>query len=217
MDCGPRYSASRVDAEKKTLRATARDEAPRAAFRQRVQQHAADDFVIIDETGSNLNLTPRYARAPRGVRVIGTVPRNTPPHTTLVAAMRTAGMGAAMVLDGALDTTALLVYGEHFLVPTLHAGQIVVLDTLSAHQHTRGRQLVEMAGCQLWYLPAYSPDLSPIEAAFAKLKLLVRRAATRTKATLLDAIAAALTNITATDAKGFFLHCGYAIQDVPDQ
>jgi transposase len=206
-----------LDAEKKTLRATERDEAQRAAFRQRVQQHAAHAFVIIDETGSNLNLTPRYARAPRGGRAMGTVPRNTPPNTTLVAAMSTAGMGVLVVLDGAMDTTAFLVYVEHFLVPTLYAGQSVVLDNLSAHQHTRVRQLVEMAGCELWYLPAYAPDLSPIEEAFAKLKLLLRRAAARTKATLLEAIAVVLPHITATDAKGFFLHCGYATQDVPDQ
>lgn len=182
-----------------------------------MQQYAAAAFVIIDETGSNLNLTPRYARAPRGVRAIGTVPRNTPPNTTLVAALSTAGMGAAMVLDGAMDTAAFLVYVEHFLVPTLRAGQIVVLDNLSVHQHTRVRELVETAGCELWYLPAYSPDLSPIEEAFAKLKLLLRRAAARTKTALLDAIAAALTHITAADAAGFFIHCGYPIHRVRDQ
>lgn len=182
-----------------------------------MQQHTADDFVIIDETGSNLNLTPRYARAPRGLRAIGTIPRNTPPNTTLVAAMSTAGMGAAMVLEGAMDAAAFLVYMEHFLVPTLRSGQIVVLDNLSAHQHIRVRELIEKAGCALWYLPAYSPDLSPIEEAFAKLKTLLRRAAARTQAALLDAIAAALTRITAADADGFFTHCGYATQRVADQ
>lgn len=182
-----------------------------------MQQHAADVFVIIDETGSNLNLTPRYARAPRGVRAIGTLPRNTPPNTTLVAALSTAGMGAAMVLDGAMDTAAFLVYIEHFLVPTLRSGQIVVLDNLSAHQHTRVRELVEAVGCKLWYLPAYSPDLSPIEEAFAKFKTLLRRAAARTKAALLDAIAASLSHITPADADGFFTHCGYATQRGSDQ
>src|SRR3712207_5236417 len=131
--------------------------------------------------------------------------------------MTTAGMGAAMVLDGATDTAAFLVYVEHFLVPTLRPGQIVVLDHLSAHQHSRVRELVAPAGCAVWYLPASSPDLSPIEEAFAKLKTLLRRAAAQSKAALLDAITSALAHITALDAHGFFRHCGYTVESVPDQ
>lgn len=217
VDARPRDWSHRLDQEKKALAATERDEAQRQAFRTRIVQRPADAFVIVDETGSNLTLTPRYARAPRGKRAIGRVPRNTPPNTTLIAAMTTAGMGAAMVLDGATDTAAFLVYVEHYLVPTLRPGQIVVLDNLSAHHHTRVGELVERAGCAVWYLPAYSPDLSPIEEAFAKLKTLLRRAAARTKAALLDAITNALAHITATDAHGFFTHCGYTFQSVPDQ
>ncbi len=119
--------------------------------------------MIVDETGSNLNLTRRYGRAPRGERAPGAVPRNTPPNTTLIAAMTTAGMGTAMVLDGATDTLACDVYVEHFLAPTLCAGQSVVMDNLSAHKSTRVRSLIEARGCLLGYLPSYSPDLSPIE------------------------------------------------------
>lgn len=177
----------------------------------------ADEFVIVDETGSNLNLTPRYARAPRGMRAVGSVPRNTPPNTTLIAAMSTAGMGAAMVLEGATDAAAFEVYVRQFLVPTLRPGQVVVLDNLSAHKNPQVRTLIEACACEVWYLPAYAPDLSPIEEAFAKLKTLLRRAAARTKAALLDAIAAALTHITAADADGFFTHCGYVTQHALDQ
>ena len=173
-------------------------------------QRAAYDFVIVDETGSTLNMTARYTRAPRGQRVYGQVPRNTPPNTTVIAAMSLAGMGATMVLDGATDTAAFEVYLRHFLLPTLQPGEVVVLDNLSAHKTPRIRTLIEGAGCELWYVPASSPDVSPIEEAFAKLKLLLRRAAARTKAALLDAIADALAHITAADAHGFFTHCGYA-------
>ncbi len=216
MDLGSRNSSPELDTEKKSLIATERDEAHRAAFRARILQRTAQDFVIVDETGSNLNLTPRYARAPRGQRAIGRVARNTPPNTPVIAAMSMQGRGATMVLDGAMDTAAFEVYIRHFLLPTLHPGQVVVLDNLSAHKNPRIRTLIEGRGCALWYLPAYSPDLSPIEEAFAKLKTLVRRAAARTKAALLEAIAAALAHITAADAQSFFTHCGYATQNVLD-
>jgi transposase len=206
-----------VDPQNKSLSATERDERQRQTFRDRIGQRAADKFVIVDETGSNLNLTPRYARAPRGTRAVGSVPRTTPPTTTLIAAMSTAGMGAAMVLDGATDTAAFEGYVRQFLVPTLRTGQVVVLDHLSAHKNPKVRTLIEACGGEVWYVPAYSPDLSPIEEAFAKLKPLLRRAAARTKATLLDAIASALTRITAMDASGFCIHCGYASQHVLDQ
>ena len=100
---------------------------------------------------------------------------------------------------------------EHFLAPTLHAGQIVVMDKLSAHKRTQVRRLIEARGCALWYLPAYSPDLSPIEEAFSKLKTLLRGAAARTKDALLDAIAAALSQFTSADAHGYFGQCGYRL------
>ncbi len=172
---------------------------------------------MVDECGTNVNLTPRYARAPKGQRAHGQVPRNTPKNTTVLAALSTHGMGATMVLEGATDTAAFLVYVDHFLVPTLRSGQIVVLDNLRAHHHTRVRELIEAAGCELWYLPAYSPDLSPIEEAFAKLKQLLRHAAARTRAALLDAIGEAVDQITTADAHGFFHHCGFSHAIVKDQ
>lgn len=217
MDAGPRHWAHGLDAKKKSLRASERDEAQRQSFRERVMQRAADAFVSVDETGSNRNLTPRYGRAPRGTRAVGSVPRNTPPNTPLIAAMSTAGMGAAMVLEGATDTVAFAVYVRQLLVPTVCAGQVVVLDNLSAHKNPQVRTLIEACGCEVWYVPAYAPDLSPIEEAFAKLKTLLRRAAARTKAALLDAIASALAHITATDAHGFFMHCGYMVHTLSDQ
>lgn len=205
-------SALRLDAQKKTLGATERDEQARATYRERVAVRTADDFVIVDECGSNINLTPVYARAPRGERATGTIPRNTEQNTTLIASMTTAGMGPAMLLQGATDTAAFTVYIEHFLAPALVPGQLVVLDNLSAHTHERVRQLIEARGCQVWFLPAYSPDLSPIEEAFSKLKTLLRRAEARTREALEQAIADALDQITGQDARGYFMHCGYGAQ-----
>ncbi len=207
-----RDCALRLDTEKKTLGATERDEQARATYRARVAVRTADDFVVVDECGSNINLTPRYARAPRGERARGAIPRNTKQNTTLIASMTTAGMGPAMLLQGATDTAAFAAYIEQFLAPSLVPGKLVVLDNLSAHKHEQVRQVIEARGCQVWFLPAYSPDLSPIEEAFSKLKTLLRRAEARTRESLEQAIADALHQITGQDARGYFTHCGYGVQ-----
>lgn len=169
-------------------------------------------FVWVDECGSHLSLTPLYARAPKGERARGTVPRNRGPNTTLVASLTLEGMGPAMTLEGALDAAAFGVYVEQVLAPTLRPEAIVVIDNLSAHKSERVRQAIEARGAQLWFLPAYSPDLSPIEEAFSKLKALLRRAAARTRDALEAAIRAALDAITPQDARGWFAHCGYLPQ-----
>src|SRR3712207_5435243 len=126
--------------------------------------------------------------------------------------MTTAGMGPAMVLEGATDTAAFEAYVEHFLVPSLKPGNVVVMDNLSAHTSGKVRTLIEAKGCELWYLPAYSPDRSPIEEAFSKLKNWLRRAEVRTRAALPEALATALAGITALDAQGYFRHGGYAVK-----
>ena len=114
-----------------------------------------------------------------------------------------------MVGDGATDTAGFEPSVEHVLVPPLRPGQVVGLDNLSAHKGPRVRQWIDACGCEVWYLPSYSPDLSPIEEAFAKLKASLRRTAARTKAALVEALAVALPHISAADARGFFTHCGY--------
>jgi transposase len=201
-----------LDTKKKSLGASERDAAQRAAYREQISATAAARFVVLDESGSNLNLTRLYARAPRGQRAYGTIPRNTPRNTTVIAALTTAGMGPTMLLEGAMDTAAFEAYVEHFLAPSLVPGQIVLLDNLSAHKSPRSRALIEARDCELWYLPAYSPDLSPIEHAFSKLKALLRRAAARTQEALDQAIAQALEQITPADARGWFAHCGYRLE-----
>jgi transposase len=211
VDGRARDKALRLDAQKKTLGATERDEQARAAYRIQVASYNQDQVVVVDECGSNINLTPIYARAPKGERAVDQVPRNTAQNTTLIASMTTQGMGAAMLLDGATDGIAFESYVAHFLAPTLIPGQIVVMDNLRAHKRSGVHELIEARGCTVLYLPAYSPDLSPIEEAFSTLKALVRRVRARTREALYEAIATALEQITAADAQGYFAHCGYGI------
>ena len=158
-------------------------------------------------------MTPLYAYAPRGQRAIGKVPRNYGACMTLIASMSMQGMGEALILDGAADGAAFEIYIEQLLAPSLRPGQIVILDNLSIHLGPRVKQAIEAKGCRLLFLPSYSPDFSPIEEAFSKLKSFLRRQEARTREALQEAIAQALTLITAQDALGWFTHCGYPPSD----
>ena len=169
----------------------------------------AADLVFLDETSTPTTLTPRYARAPRGERAVGHVPRGRWHSITLVATLTPTRMGPSLVLDGALDRDAFDAYVERILVPDLRAGQTVVLDNLSVHKSARARELIEAAGCQLRFLPTYSPDLNPIEQAFAKLKGRLRRAEARSFDAVADAIGTAYLAVTAQDCRGFYRDAGY--------
>jgi transposase len=167
---------------------------------------------VIDEFGSNLDLTRRYARAPRGQRALASLPRNTPPNTTTICSLTTAGMGPGLMTIGGVTSALFEAYVEHMLLPTLREGQIVVLDNLSAHKSPRLRELVAAHGCRLWYLPPYSPDYSPIELAFAKVKSELRRVGARTREVLEVAVAQALARISEEEARAFFVHCGFRLR-----
>lgn len=198
-----------MDAKKKTLRASEQKEAERAAWRTQAVDLPSQDLVFVDETGSHLAMTPLYAYAPRGERAVGKVPRHYGAIMTLIASMSLSGMGAALMLDGAADSAAFEIYVEQILAPSLRPGQIVVLDNLSIHLGSRVKQAIEARGCRLLFLPASSPDFSPIEEAFSKLKSLLRRAGARSREALQEAIATALDLVTAQDVLGWFTHCGY--------
>jgi len=213
VGAGPRAGAGRDHAQKKSLIATERDEAARAAWRAEVAALDPAQLVFLDETATHLAMTPRYARAPRGERVRGAVPRNHGQNTTLLAALRPDGTGPTLALDGAVDGAAFVAYLRACLAPTLRPGQVVVLDNLSAHKGDAARALIEARGCRLLFLPAYSPDFNPIELAFAKLKEALRRAGARTKEALRDALASALDAITAQDARGWFAACGFPLPE----
>ena len=166
-------------------------------------------LVFVDEMGSNTSLAPPYAWSRRGERALAKVPRNWGANVTLLASMSAEGMGPSLAVEGSTTREVFEVYLEYFLAPALRPGQVVVMDNLSAHKGGRVRELVEARGCEILYLPPYSPDLNPIEEAFAKLKTLLRRAGARTREALIEAMGRALEAVTAGDARGFFKHCGY--------
>ncbi len=204
-----------MDAKKKTITASERDEERRAAWWEQVIALDPAKFVVVDESGSNIAMTPRYARAPRGQRAYGSVPRNHGKNITLFAALSLDGLGAVMTLDGAADTIAFEAYVRTFLAPTLVPGQIVLLDNLSSHKSATVEQLVAERGCTLLFLPPYSPDFSPIEMACSKVKQHLRHIGARTREALEAAISTAIDSITIHDAAGFFRHCGYHLPGQP--
>ena len=169
-------------------------------------------LVFVDEhMGTNTSLSTVYGWSRKGERAYGAVPRNRGKNTTVLASMSLEGMGPSLVVEGATNSQVFEPYVERVLAPMLREGQAVVMDNLSAHKGKRVRELIEGRGCELIYLPSYSPDLNPIEEAFSKMKGLLRKAEARSKETLLEVIGAAISAITDRDARGFFQHCGYRV------
>ena len=168
-----------------------------------------DRLVFIDETGTSTKMARRCGRSPRGERCRAPVPHGHWKTTTFVGALRTCGMTAPMVLDGAMHGRAFLAYVEQVLVPTLTPGDIVVMDNLPAHKPATGRQAIEQTGAELRFLPAYSPDFNPIEMAFAKLKAFLKKHAPRTVDDLWDTIARGVDNFTPVECINYFAAAGY--------
>ena len=137
------------------------------------------------------------------------MPRNRGKNTTLLASMSVQGMGSSLAVEGATTAAVFETYVERVLAPTLRKGQVVVMDNLSAHKGEKVRELIEGRGCELLYLPSYSPELNPIEEAFSKIKGLMRKAEARSREALLEALGAAISALSAQEARGFFEHCGY--------
>jgi transposase len=176
----------------------------------------AKRLVFVDESGFHTSMRRLRARAPKGKRAYGEVPRNRGKNTMLVAANTLQGaMGASMSVEGATDSEAFEAYVERFLAPSLREGQVMVLDGLGAHRTQKVRELIEGRGADLVFLPSYSPDMNPIEEAFSKIKHLVRKVSARVREELLEAIARALAAVTPEDAAGWFAHAGYWPQDQP--
>jgi transposase len=137
---------------------------------------------------------------------------NTPPNTTTISSLTITGIGPSMVSEGGVTSAVFEAYVEHILGPSLRPGQIVLLDNLSAHKSPRLRTLLAARNCHLWYLPTYSPDYSPIELAFAKVKAELRRVGARTRELLEVAMARALAHISAEEAARFCVHCGFRLR-----
>jgi len=167
-------------------------------------------LVFVDERGLHTSLAPLYGYSPGGKRVHLKVPRNRGKNTTLLASLTLlGGMGETMALEDPTDRGVFEAYVEHALAPTLEAGRVMIMDNLPAHKPARVRELIEERACELLYLPAYSPDLNPIEEAFAKIKGKLRRAGARTKDALVEVLGEALSALSSRDARGYFEHAGY--------
>ncbi len=170
--------------------------------------------MFVDESGFHTSMARLRARAPRGKRAYGKVPRNRGKNQTLIASITLeGGMGEAVSIEGATDAELFETYVEEFLAPTLEAGQVVVLDGLGAHKTSKVRALVEEREADLLFLPSYSPDLNPIEEAFSKIKNAVRKAGARSREALNEAMGEALRAVTLEDVAGWFSHCGYEPRD----
>jgi transposase len=166
-------------------------------------------LVFIDESAAKTNLTRLRGRAPRGQRLVCHVPHGHWQTTTMISSVRLDGSSACMTIDGATNTEVFRAYVYEILVPTLRPGDIVVMDNLGAHKNAQTLALIEAVGATVRFLPAYSPDLNPIEMMWSKVKALLRKAQARNHPDLLKAIAAALEAITPQDALNWFVACGY--------
>lgn len=166
-------------------------------------------LVFLDETGASTAMTRTHGRCPRGERLVMDVPHGHWKTTTFVVALTLGGLAAPTVVDGAMTGDLFVAYVEQQLAPTLKAGDVVVMDNLSSHKRAGVRAAIEAAGAQLRYLPPYSPDLNPIEKAFAKLKSLLRKAAKRTIPQLEAYLGEALDAFSPEECVNYFRSCGY--------
>ena len=195
-------------AEKKSLHAAERDSEEnrrrREVFLDRLRSIAPEQLIFLDESGVSTQMTRRYARAPRGVRIHETTPEGNWKILTILGAMSLRGMIATMTIEAATDAEIFLAYLDHVLCPALRPGDVVVMDNLSSHKVAGVRDRIAATGAELLYLPPYSPDLNPIEKAWAKLKQLLRTAQARTAEALEQAIAQLLPAISPQDAQAWF-------------
>src|SRR5438067_242276 len=208
-------SNSSISPSKKTVHADEQRRPDVAADRRRWRDwlplRDVRQYVFIDECGVTTDLLRRYGRSPRGVRLRDHTPCGHWQTHTVVAALRPSGLTAPAVFDGPIDTASFRAYIEQVLVPTLHPGDVVVLDNLAVHRQPEVRTAIEAVGAQLRFLPPYSPDFNPIEMAFAKLKAFIRAARPRTFDHVCDLIAVAIGLFTPTECRNFIRHCGYRV------
>jgi transposase len=167
-------------------------------------------LVFIDETGLNTKMARYHGRCPLGQRCLGAIPHGHWQSSTFIAALRHESVEAPFLVEGPVDAEVFTAYLQHVLCPQLREGDTLILDNLSTHKIQNVNKLLSVQGAGVRYLPPYSPDLNPIELAFAKLKAHLRQAAARTLEDLHSALAAALNSFSAQHCRGFFRHARYA-------
>jgi len=164
---------------------------------------------FLDEFGAHLGMTRTYGRAAPGQRVTEGTPDYSGPHYTVVASLGLVGIKAPWVIQGAMNGAAFATYAQHVLGPSLQAGDILILDNLSAHKNAEARASLQARGVQIVNLPPYSADFNPIELCWSKVKQALRSAKARTFDALLDGLNTALRAVMPQDAQAWFAHCGY--------
>ncbi len=178
-------------------------------FRQQVSGLARKRLVFIDESGFHLALTRRYGRARRGARAVYTVPTNRGLNLSVISSVRLHGVVASLSVKGAIDTPIFDTYINELLMPQIHARDIVLLDNLPVHLSSQIEAAVASRKGEVMWLPAYSPDFSPIEPFWSKVKTVVRGKEPRTELELNTALTAAINSVSRADIDGWFRHCGY--------
>jgi transposase len=197
--------------EKKSLVACERDEKARTKFRKLTGAFEVRKYIFIDEMGSNLGLTRLYGRAAPGQRVHDQVPGDRGGNVSTIGALGLERIRTGLRVPGPIDGETMLFFVEELLVPTLHRGDIVVMDNNPIHKLDDIEDAIEAAGAGALFLPTYSPDLNPIENCWAKVKARLRSLKPRTLPALLDALGEAFASITRHDILGWFRHCGYRV------
>jgi transposase len=167
--------------------------------------------VFIDETGSHAAMAPRYARAERGTRAHDKRPSSKGGNVTIIGALTLQGLDAVMTVDGGVGGDVFKAYVDDVLVPTLRPGQIVIMDNVNFHKVSGVKDAIAAVGCEVLWLPAYSPEFNPIEECWSKVKNLLRKACPRSLDAINSAIRDIIPNVRPSDAKGWFSHAGYAV------
>jgi transposase len=180
-------------------------------FAERLADVPLGDVVVLDESYATTTFTRLRGRCPRDRRLVSHVPAGHWKTLTMIAAITVEGVLAAASIDAPTDADVFRTFIDQVLVPTLRPGMVVVMDNLAAHKVSGIRDSIERAGCRLVYLPPYSPDLSPIENVWSKVKQSLRTAGARDVPTLMQAIDHALAAVTASDTHGCFSACGYTL------
>lgn len=189
------------------------DAEARRAWCKRIVLHDPAQLLFLDETSTPTKLTPLRARSPRGTRATGRVPRRRWQNVTLLATLTPQGIGESVVINGSTNRKVFDAFVAQRLVPALRPGQIVILDNLSVHKSATAQAAIEAAGCQLCFLPSYSPDFNPIELAFSNIKQQLRRAEPRSYDEVLAATKLAVNAVSRSDAHHYYQHVGY---DLPE-
>jgi transposase len=200
-----------MGAKKKSLIATEQDAIVRAAWQAEIATWDPHQVVFLDETSTHTSFTRTHARAPKGTRVIGRVPRNHGPNISCLAALTPAGIVTSLAIAGAVDGAVFAHWMPHGLLPRLAPGTTIVLDNLSVHRTLQVRSLVADAQCILRFLPAYSPDFNPIELTFSRLKTHLRAIGGRTFEAVVTAIGKSFNTVTTDQARAWYRHCGYPL------